>query len=479
MILGGGPAGLGLALQLLRRKELHISVTIIERENYVGGLTAGCEYDGIHFDFGSHRLHPNTNQRIMHDIAELLGENLLARQRNGRIKLLGRFVRFPLNPFDLFLHLPFTFPMKFAWDMFKGFIETKKTHLDTFESVLLEGLGETLCKTFYFPYAQKIWGLPANQIDAEQAYKRVRAKNFRKIISKIFLTSGKSKKSSGNIFYYPAKGYHQIANALAEEVRKIGGKIFLSSEVRQLRFDSDGTASIMFDRYHRNTQNASDKKESMEMHADLVFSTIPVTELCVLMHPVIPDHIQKNCNTIAYRNMVLCFFVLDIDQFTPYDAHYFPEKEYIFSRVSEPKNYSGAPEPHDLTGLCVEIPCSDSDSIWNASDDELCRSVLRDLEKARLPVRMPIKRFFTKRLRNAYPVYTVGFQIALQEVLHFLDTYPRLVTLGRQGLFAHDNTHHTMDVAYCASECVLPEGVFDWLKWKEFRKQFQTHIVED
>ena len=41
--------------------------------------------------------------------------------------------------------------------------------------MLERGLGPTICREFYFPYARKIWGLEPEQIAAIQAHKRVSA----------------------------------------------------------------------------------------------------------------------------------------------------------------------------------------------------------------------------------------------------------------------------------------------------------------
>ena len=55
---------------------------------------------------------------------------------------------------------------------------------------------------------------------------------------------------------------------------------------------------------------------------------------------------------------------------------------------------------------------------------------------------------------------------------------PDLVSFGRQGLFAHDNTHHALAMAYAAVECVNEED-FDLDRWAVYRREFETHVVED
>ena len=56
---------------------------------------------------------------------------------------------------------------------------------------------------------------------------------------------------------------------------------------------------------------------------------------------------------------------------------------------------------------------------------------------------------------------------------------PSVLTFGRQGLFAHDNTHHTLAMAYAAVECLRPDGGFDGERWERYREEFRTHVVED
>ena len=54
-----------------------------------------------------------------------------------------------------------------------------------------------------------------------------------------------------------------------------------------------------------------------------------------------------------------------------------------------------------------------------------------------------------------------------------------LLTFGRQGLFAHDNTHHALATAHAAVDCFQRDGRFDADKWQAYRRVFATHVVED
>jgi hypothetical protein len=46
-------------------------------------------------------------------------------------------------------------------------------------------------------------------------------------------------------------------------------------------------------------------------------------------------------------------------------------------------------------------------------------------------------------------------------------------------IFAHDNTRHTLAMAYAAVSCPSPEGKFNQARRAEYRQEFDTHVVED
>ncbi len=83
-----------------------------------------------------------------------------------------------------------------------------------------------------------------------------------------------------------------------------------------------------------------------------------------------------------------------------------------------------------------------------------------------------------RRLRQAYPIYLNGYEAPLGTLDAWASALPRVLSYGRQGLFAHDNTHHALFMAYAAAECLGPEG-FDANRWAEYREVFKTHVVED
>ena len=112
------------------------------------------------------------------------------------------------------------------------------------------------------------------------------------------------------------------------------------------------------------------------------------------------------------------------------------------------------------------------------SDEQLGELMKNDLAGAGIPIPAEPTRVFTRRLPQAYPVYLNGYETPFGILDAWAGTLPKMVYYGRQGLFAHDNTHHALHMAYSAVDCL--DGMhFDEAKWSEYREQFKKHVVED
>ncbi len=85
----------------------------------------------------------------------------------------------------------------------------------------------------------------------------------------------------------------------------------------------------------------------------------------------------------------------------------------------------------------------------------------------------------TRRIGQAYPVYDLDYQRHFETVDGWLSTLNGFLSFGRQGLFAHDNTHHAFAMAYAASDVLMADGGIDRAAWVRHRAAFEHHRVED
>jgi len=464
VVLGAGPAGLGAALRLASRPAFQ--VTVLERASTVGGNAGGFELAGIPVDYGSHRLHPVSRPDILADIREMLGSDLLLRPRHGRIRLRNRWIHFPLKPIDLMLQLPPSFGAGVMGDALRKVVGGQPGEDATFATVLEAGLGRTICRDFYFPYARKIWGVAPESLDPVQARRRVSAGSLGKMIRKTFNALPGIRSEHTGRFFYPKKGFGQISHAYHQACLARGVDVRVDCAVSSVEVCNGRVTGVWTD------------ADATRIEAGVTLSTIPIPALVHLMKPAAPCEILDSARALEYRSMLLIYLVLDTDRFTEYDAHYFPGADVSITRLSEPKNYSLTDRPGQ-TVLCAELPCSRESELWNASDDALGELMLRDLSTAGLPVRARVNQVTVRRLPQAYPIYTRNYREHFDRIDRWVAGLDGILTFGRQGLFAHDNTHHTLAMAYAAEESVSDSGVIDRSRWAAHRREFESHVVED
>ena len=454
-VLGAGPAGLAAAWWAARRG---LRVLVLERAAAVGGMTASFEVAGVRVDLGSHRLHPATPPPLLAALRAELGADLQLRPRNGRLRVYGRWVGFPLRAGELLRALPPRALARIAGDALAAPLRPRSEA--SFGAALSARLGPELYGELYAPYARKLWGLDANRIDAEQARRRVTADSPWAIAARLLR---RDRTGRGRAFWYPRRGFGQIADALASAATAAGATIRTNAEVSTV--DLDGPEPLV--RLADGTTVACGH----------IASTIALPALARLAGA--PNDILDAAGGLAFRAMVLVYLVHEGRRWTPYDAHYLPGPETPVTRISEPANYRDSPDdPPDRTVLCAEIPCTAGDPLWTMDDTALAGLVREGIARTGLPpVRLAAVR--TRRLPHVYPVYELGFRDRFDLLDAWANTLDRVTTFGRLGLFAHDNTHHALAMAAEAVAALRTGGQRDPATWAAARARFATHVVED
>ena len=151
------------------------------------------------------------------------------------------------------------------------------------------------------------------------------------------------------------------------------------------------------------------------------------------------------------------------------------------ARLSEPNNYRSGPEPLAHTVLCAELPDDVGGPLWVADDASLAEQVSDELTRVGmgpLPVlRHHVIGHHVVRLPSVYPVYDLAYAGHQQVFTRWIAGTDGLVAVGRQALFAHDNTHHAMAMGHAAGELAV-QG-WDRNDWTASLRRFADHVVED
>lgn len=465
VVVGAGPVGLWAAW---RAAEAGHRVTLLERAPRVGGMAASVSVAGMRVDLGSHRLHPSTPPAILARLRSLLGADLQVRPRRGRIRLGQAWVAFPLQAGDLLASVPPRFALGAAFDAATGALRSPRR--DTFDEVVRAGLGPTIAREFYGPFARKLWGVGPEELAGDLARRRISARGASDIARRLV----QGREPLGRTFLYPRLGFGQIADALFEAVRDGGVEVHLRAEV--LRVDpgtSDRPARVGVRRA------STDGPELSLFEADVVWSTVALPELARRVVPAPEPDLIERADRLQHRGLVLVYLVVETGQWTEFDAHYLPGQDQLAARISEPRNYrSSGDDPAGRTVLCAEVPASVGDRWWTASDEALAARLVSDLARLGLPSIDPVA-VRVVRLPRVYPVLRPDTAWDLARLERWLEDHPRLVSFGRQGLFVPDNTHHGFLMAEAAAAALGADGTFDHDAWRTSLNSFRAHVVED
>jgi protoporphyrinogen oxidase len=222
-----------------------------------------------------------------------------------------------------------------------------------------------------------------------------------------------------------------------------------------------------------------ERGDGTRVDAAWAFSTLPVSVLARIVSPAPPPDVATAAASLRSRGLVLVYLQLEQPRFTDFDAHYFPERGIVSSRISEPKNYrDSADDPAGRTVLCAELPATAGDARWQTPDADLVATAVDDIARAGLPDVRPAG-FVVRRLPHVYPVYDLGYAAALRTVESWLASCAGLLTFGRHARFAYDNSHHGIAMGWAAADALGSDAKFDSTRWEAAVAASHLDVVED
>ena len=436
-MLGAGLAGLSTAYMLALEG---FKVTVLEKSDGVGGLARSFQRSGYTYDYGPHRFHTG-NPEVIDLITDLLGDNVGIRDRTSRIFMENHFFNYPLKLDNILKNLPVSVLVRSFVDFFAIKVKNLfvKPREDNFESWVLNRYGRTLYRMFFGVYTEKTWGIPCTQISADWASQRISLLSLWDAVKKTVFRPkvGNQPRTYVSKFWYPKHGgIGRISTRLAEEIEKLGGRIILGADVRELVTVGNRVETVVY----------SSGDEDREETPDALVSTIPITVLSRLITPGAPEEVHDATSRMKHRSMVFVYLALDRDRVTDDHWIYLPDDKLTVHRISEFKNFSEHNTPEGKTLLCCEITCDHGDEIWGASDENLREIAVKDLTLIGLLRHGDVEKSWTHRTRYAYPIYDLDYMRHLNAVKGFVDSIGNLYSAGRQGLFKYNNMDHSIEM---------------------------------
>ncbi len=434
-VLGAGPAGLTAGYALAHDAE---PVIVLEAGSQVGGLARTVERDGYRFDLGGHRFFTKSDevQRLWH---EVLGDELLVRERLSRIFWRGRFISYPLALADVVRKVGPVELARCSASYAASLLRRRSPVAETFEDWVCDRFGRRLYELFFKAYTEKVWGVPGSEIRAEWAAQRIRTLSFSRVVRAALLRDGGEVHSLIERFHYPRLGPGQMWEAMADEIVGAGGRLRLGCAVVRLELQHGRLAAV----------DAGGERIEVR-HA---ISSLPLRDLVAITDPAPPHAVIEAARGLRYRDFLTVALVVRGEDLFPDNWIYVHDPEVAVGRIQNFRAWSPAMVP-DPSRTCVgmEYFCFENDELWNTSDEALVRQATNELQRIGLAPAERVENGYVVRVAKAYPIYDDRYEERVRTVRAWLETIPNLQQIGRNGLHRYNNSDHSMLTALRAVE---------------------------
>ncbi len=451
IIMGAGPAGLACGYELSNRE---IEVSVLEKDDMVGGISRTINYKGYYFDVGGHRFFTKYSEveKLWHLI---LGERFLRVSRLSRIYYRNKFFYYPLRPLNALLGVGFldTFLIILSYIKSKLFPYKEEK---TIEEWVSNRFGKRLYNIFFKTYTEKVWGIPCSQIGSEWSAQRIKGLSLSSAIRNA-LIKPKSKKIKTLIqeFEYPVLGPGMMYNTFKENIEKSNSKVLLNSEVISINHKNGRINSVTV----KNKRN----NEVYKIEGSDFVSSIPISTLIKRVNPQPPELVLKAADKLRYRGLLVVNVIINKRSLFPDNWIYIHSPDVRLGRIQNPKNWSRyMVSDLNKTTLGLEYFCFKTDDLWNLPDNEMIAFAVDELEKIKIAKAEDVEDGFVFRMPNAYPVYEIGYKEYLDVIKRYLSQFENLQVIGRCGMYKYNNMDHSIITGLLAARNILGEKHDIW-----------------
>ena len=452
IIIGAGPAGLTAAWQLL--KQTGIKPVILEETQAIGGISRTAEHGGNRIDIGGHRFFSKSPQvNALWQSLLPLGDPeqaervMLLRPRVSRIFYLRKFFDYPisLKP-QTFRNMGLSRTMKAGFGYLGSLVHKRKE--TSLEDFYINRFGKPLYEMFFEDYTEKLWGVPVRDIAPDWGAQRVKGLSLTKAVGEFLRTTFRknyktSETSLIEQFHYPKRGPGQLWEALADEIRTLGGEIHFGSKVTGVKIENGHAVGVMVN-------------DQEQLNADYVISTMPVKDLVAAMGDAPPAPVREIAAALPYRDFITVGLLLDKLRLgdIPDTWIYIQERDVRLGRLQVFNNWSPymVADP-SKTWIGLEYFCDEGDAMWSMSPDEFIQFAIEELAKINIIDPADVLDATHIRVKKAYPAYFGAYK-DFDTVRAYLDGIENLYCVGRNGQHRYNNMDHSMLTAMAAVEAI-------------------------
>lgn len=479
IIIGAGPAGLTAAYELLKKGD--ITPIIIERENFVGGISRTVNYKGNRIDIGGHRFFTKSSEveKLWLELMPIQGkpalddlklnrqdhchsggpdpENednvFLIRRRISRILYGRKFFDYPVS-----INMTTISNMGAIKTLHSGFSYIKSQMLKrdevTLEDFMINHFGKKLYSMFFEDYTYKVWGKHPRDISADWGAQRIKGLSLTKAvlhqIRKFLPGSNNGKDVETSLierYLYPKLGPGQYWETMASSIVANGGQILYDTNVNGFEVIDKKISSVIAER----------NGQSQIIQGDVYISSMPLAELIPALNVPEDDPVYITATNLPYRDFITVGFLVKklklenrtsiptVGNVIPDCWIYIQDADVKVGRVQVFNNWSPymVKDYENTVWIGLEYFCNENDELWSMQEENFIEMALVEAEKISLFDRSDLLDSIQIKVQKAYPAYFGTYQ-EIDSVSTFLSDYTNLYCIGRNGQHRYNNMDHSM-----------------------------------
>ncbi len=494
IIIGAGPAGLTAGYELLRQSSSsEYDVTILEESDCIGGISRTVQHNGHRMDIGGHRFFSKDsrvtewwNQMMpiqgapSYDDKKLGREKplvkggpdpetedrvMLVRQRVSRIYYKKKFFDYPVSlKLQTIRNMGFVTTVKAGCSYLKTLVVKKPE--DSLENFYINRFGKVLYSMFFEGYTEKLWGRAPKEISADWGAQRVKGLSIRAVLkdmfSKVFPGKNKNRQVETSLieeFVYPKLGPGQLWETVAGEFEKLGGKIVKNCAVTRILTENNTVKAVGC------RVNGADTI----LEGDIFLSSMPIKDLVAGMGDVVPPEEAAIAAGLPYRDFVTVGLLVDrmnlknethistLGNIVPDCWIYVQDTGVKLGRIQIFNNWSPylVKDVEHTVWIGLEYFCTEGDDFWNMSDEDCVAMAVKELQKMGvIDQNQKILDSHREKVKKAYPAYFDTYN-EIDRLIAYLNTFPNLYCIGRNGQHRYNNMDHSMATSFEAVKNIL------------------------
>ena len=426
-VIGGGIGGLFASWKLSQHG---YKITIIERANLLGGLSASIKKNNCFIDIGPHYVTIDKSSAIFDDIHFLLNEDSIIELSSMEKSYKSFFQNQILDTPPRLSKIIKNNKNSFFRSLIKGALQKTKNSIEenSSEEYLVSLYGHDIYETWCKPILYQNYGElpPVNVI--KNSFEPVTIKktlNYLNKNQKVVETDEFEPDENGFDCYFK-NGMGTIIDSLQNEILNSGGKIILDANVESI---DHGKPKLLT--YRKNN-------EFFQESSDIILYSVPLNHTIKWFKDT-PDELRQQYVSTKMNNGILVFLLVDTPKLFDGWVLDIYDLSIPFFRITQQTFLSSGVAPKNKSLLCFEMRSKQNDNLWSFDEHYFFELAKSNFQKIFQLGNIQIDELTVLKLKNLYRPKYYPIKSLDAEIAKYIHSFSNEFALGTTVFDTGDN----------------------------------------